>query len=223
MYLLLHGALGSKAQLDPVKKALSDQGRAVESMNFSGHSGEPFSDAGFGIETFADDIDRFLTKEHVTEPVDIFGYSMGGYVALWFAHLHPNKVGRIITLGTKFDWDPASARREVGKLNPDLMLEKIPAFARLLERRHMPNDWREVIARTAQMMLTLGDGPLLTEDILASISHEVEIWLGDRDDMADRAYSQRVADLMPKGTFRLLPDTPHPVEKLRVIPFATTC
>ncbi len=219
MYLLLHGALGSKSQLDPIKKALKDQGHTVESINFSGHSSEPFSDMGFGIEVFANDVNRFLADLKIHEPVNIFGYSMGGYVALWFAHQHPEKAGSIITLGTKFDWDPASAKGEVAKLDPDKIVEKVPAFARILEHRHAPNDWREVMAQTAEMMLQLGDQPLLTEDILGSINHDVEIWLGDRDDMANRAYSQRVATILPRGRFRLLPDTPHPVEKLGVIPF----
>lgn len=219
MYLLLHGALGSASQLEPIKKALTDQGHTVASMNFSGHSGEPFSVRGFGIEVFADDIKNFLSDWKSHEPVNIFGYSMGGYVALWFAHLHPERVGRIITLGTKFDWDPASAKREVAKLNADKIVEKVPAFARILEHRHAPNDWRELIRRTSEMMLQLGNMPLLTEDILASINNDVEIWLGDRDDMADREYSERVASILPGGSFKLLRDTPHPLEKLNLVPF----
>ena len=219
MLLLLHGALGSKSQLDSIKTALANQGNTVVAMNFSGHSGEPFSEKGFGIEVFADDVDQFLADRWSQEPVNIFGYSMGGYVALWYAYQYPHKVGKIITLGTKFDWDPASAQREVGKLDPDKIIEKVPAFARILEHRHAPNDWREVISRTSEMMLQLGNQPLLTEDVLASINHDVEIWLGDRDDMADFAYSQRVAAILPRGRFRLLSDTPHPVEKLRDIPF----
>jgi pimeloyl-ACP methyl ester carboxylesterase len=122
-------------------------------------------------------------------------------------------------MGTKFDWDPVSARREVGKLDVDKIIEKVPAFARLLEHRHLPNDWRELIARTGEMMLQLGEHPLLTEDILATVKNDVEIWLGDRDDMADREYSQRVAKILPNAQFKLLPDTPHAVEKLRYIPF----
>jgi pimeloyl-ACP methyl ester carboxylesterase len=69
------------------------------------------------------------------------------------------------------------------------------------------------------MMLQLGEHPLLTEDILATVKNDVEIWLGDRDDMADREYSQRVAKILPNAQFKLLPDTPHAVEKLRYIPF----
>lgn len=219
MYLLLHGALGSKSQLEPIRFALEKEGHDVRSMNFSGHSGEPFSEDGFGIEVFTNDVDRFLSRCNNDQPVNIFGYSMGGYVALWFAHKYPRKVGKIITLGTKFDWDPSSAEREVKKLDAGKIQEKVPAFARILEHRHAPNDWRELMARTSRMMLDLGENPLLTEKIFASIGNDVEIWLGDRDDMADRDYSKYVAASLPTGRFRLLHDTPHPIEKVGVIPF----
>src|SRR5690349_14038039 len=108
--LLLHGALGSKTQLDPLKTLLAADGRIVHTLNFSGHSGEPFA-AHFGIEAFANDILNYI-KAHRLEKVDIFGYSMGGYAALWLAHQHPGYVGKVVTLGTKYDWSRASAEKE---------------------------------------------------------------------------------------------------------------
>lgn len=212
--LLLHGALGSKTQLDPLKTALEKQGRTVFLINFSGHSGVPFSTT-FGIDTFSNDVLRFLQANSIHK-IDIFGYSMGGYVAISFAHQNPDKVGKIVTLGTKFDWDEVSAEKETRKLNPEKIEEKVPAFARILQNRHAPNDWKELLRKTADMMHELGRKPLLTEPILKSISSEVEILLGDEDDMADRAYSERVSKIIPKAKFEILPTTPHPIEKVEL-------
>jgi pimeloyl-ACP methyl ester carboxylesterase len=152
--LLLHGALGSKTQLEPLKLSAEQEGRSVYSMNFSGHGGEGFR-AEFGIEVFADDVLHFL-DQHNLQQVDIFGYSMGGYVAVWLAGQHPARIGKVVTLGTKFDWSPDSAQKEVKKLNADKIAEKIPAFARILERRHAPVDWKILMQRTCDMMLRLG-------------------------------------------------------------------
>lgn len=212
--LLLHGALGSKTQLDPLKSELEKKGRRVYSMNFSGHSGQPFSTT-FGIETFAEDIERFVTENSISK-IDIFGYSMGGYVALWFAHLHPEKVGKIVTLGTKFDWSVASAEKEVKKLSPEKIEEKVPAFARILQGRHQPNDWKELLAKTATMMTGLGAKPLLNEKILSAINHDVHVLLGDQDDMADKDFSVAVSKMLPHGKFDLLSETPHPIEKVKL-------
>lgn len=216
--LLLHGALGSKSQLDAIKTKLEQDGREVFSMNFSGHSGEPFSKAGFGIEIFAQDVKRFLYV-HKIPRVDIFGYSMGGYVALWLAYLYPDVVNSIVTLGTKFDWNKESAANEVQKMDPEKIALKIPAFARILEHRHAPNDWKELLQKTSAMMSALGNKPLLTEEVLKRVQTPVLIALGDRDDMADRSYSERVAQLLPNGRFLLLENTPHPIEKVSWVPW----
>lgn len=210
--LLLHGALGSTSQLEPLKQKLEAQSKKVFMLNFSGHSGELFQES-FGIETFADDVLKFLNNQHLDQ-VDVFGYSMGGYVAVWLALKHPERIGKITTLGTKFDWSPASAEQEVRKLNAEKILEKVPAFARILEHRHAPNNWKELLAKTRDMMLGLGNQPLLTEENLKTIQQHTLICLGDQDDMADLNFSKLVAGWLPNGAFRLLENTPHPIEKV---------
>ena len=210
--LILHGALGSASQLDPVKSSCEIKGSVVYNLNFSGHGGAAFQ-ANFGIEQFTEDTFQFL-QNHKLKQVDIFGYSMGGYVALWLAKNYPERVGKIVTLGTKFDWSEESAVKEVKKLNPEKIQEKIPAFARILEHRHAPNDWKMLLQKTADMMVSLGKAPLLTKENLQTIKHPTTICLGDQDDMADRDYSEQVASFLPRGSFQLLDNTQHPIEKV---------
>jgi pimeloyl-ACP methyl ester carboxylesterase len=210
--ILLHGALGAETQLNTLKQALSYEGFVVYTLNFSGHGGSPFKNE-FGIETFANDLLIFMELNGIQD-ADIFGYSMGGYVALWFAYLNADKVGRIVTLGTKFDWTEASALHEIKKLDPEKILEKIPAFARLLETRHAPNDWKLLMNKTADMMLQLGAKPVINVPVLERIKNEVLILLGDKDDMADREFSITTSRQLPNGEFMLLSETPHPIEKI---------
>jgi pimeloyl-ACP methyl ester carboxylesterase len=209
--LLLHGALGAMQQLDPLKQKLEIAGYDVHLVNFSGHGGNAFEDK-FGIEQFAEDVLSYLNQQQL-EQVTIFGYSMGGYVALWLAKENPERLEKIITLGTKFDWSVESAEKEVKKLNPEKIQEKVPAFARILEHRHAPNNWKELLNKTAAMMLDLGEAPLLTESILSKIETPTLICLGDVDDMSDRNYSEEVANYLQNGSFSLLKSTPHPIEK----------
>jgi len=213
--LLLHGALGSSSQFGLLKKLLEKKGSTVYSMDFSGHSGEAFSTSGFGIEVFAEDVLQYLNKVKL-ETVNIFGYSMGGYVALWLASQYPQRVNYITTLGTKFDWSPESAAREIKKMDPEKIIEKIPAFARLLEHRHAPNDWKKLMGETSRMMVGLGKKPLLTENIFSTIIHKANLLLGDQDDMADRNYSEQVANQLGNGKFHLLENTPHPIENVNI-------
>jgi esterase/lipase len=52
--LLLHGALGSRSQLEPLHSLLDQRAIETYAMNFSGHGGAPFAPE-FGIEAFAED------------------------------------------------------------------------------------------------------------------------------------------------------------------------
>jgi pimeloyl-ACP methyl ester carboxylesterase len=209
--LLLHGALGAEKQLQPLRDILADTFE-VHSLSFSGHGGRAFG-AHFGIEAFAEDVAGYLHEKNLRQ-VPIFGYSMGGYVALWLAATQPELVGAITCLGTKFDWSPESAAQEVKKLNPEKIEEKIPAFARILEHRHAPVDWKVLLHKTKDMMLGLGNRPLLTPEVLHTIRQHTVIALGDLDDMADKAFSEKVAQWLPNADFVPLENTPHPIEKV---------
>jgi pimeloyl-ACP methyl ester carboxylesterase len=212
--LLLHGALGATSQLDPLKLSLENSGYSVHSMNFSGHGGTPFR-KDFGIHSFADEVLEFLNVNKL-EKVDIFGYSMGGYVALQLALQHSHRIGSIATLGTKFDWSVALAEKETRKLDPEKIKLKVPVFAKVLQHRHAPNSWEELLKKTSAMMLDLGKKPPISDQVLGQIKNEVFIILGDEDDTADLICSAKVSELLPHARFLLLEDTPHPIEKVDV-------
>jgi len=80
--LILHGAIGSKSQFNSLASLLNNQFN-IHLLNFSGHGGEAFKE-NFNIPQFADDVLVYLEQQKV-ESIDIFGYSMGGYVALYLA------------------------------------------------------------------------------------------------------------------------------------------
>ena len=98
--LLLHGALGSRQQFEPWKKILADSFEVFD-FNFSGHGGY-LIDGPFSIDQFVQDTMAIINENDLDSP-NIFGYSMGGYVALKLAHDFPGSVNRIITLGPNFD------------------------------------------------------------------------------------------------------------------------
>ena len=115
--LLLHGALGSLEQFDKLQTQLSAN-FIVHTLNFSGHGGQPIPKKGFSIELFANDVLNYLDEKKIPS-INIFGYSMGGYVALHLAVHHPERIKSIFTLATKFEWSEESTAREVKMLNAE--------------------------------------------------------------------------------------------------------
>lgn len=210
--ILLHGALGCTTLFNSLQKEL-EQSHKVYTLNFSGHGKRAFSEHGFGIEIFANELESFI-KTNKLKGASVFGYSMGGYVALYLASEQPGLIGEIVTLGTKFNWTSESAEHEVAKLNPELIEEKVPVFAEALANRHGKKEWKKLVWQTAGMMLELGDIPLLTNEALSKIESPATICWGDQDNMVTQEESERTAKTLKNGRYITVLNTPHPLEKI---------
>ncbi|WP_435579366.1 alpha/beta fold hydrolase [Gilvibacter sp.] len=208
--ILLHGALGSTVQMQALSASFSAT-HEVFYFNFEGHGGRR-SDRVFSMGVFAQNVSDFMAKSEL-ETADFFGYSMGGYVALTLAQSHPQLIKSIVTYGTKFAWTPESAEKEVRQLNPEKILEKVPRFAAFLEQVHQPNDWKQVLNKTAAMMLALGAGAAFSESELQDIKVPVRILIGDQDQMVSLQESQWAAKHLGQGSCEIILDGVHPLEK----------
>lgn len=212
--LLLHGALGSAAMLEPLKQALQDSYR-VYTLDFSGHGGKSLPQEPFTMQLFVQDVLDFL-KEQQIDSTHIFGYSMGGYAALSLALQHPQYVKSIYTLATKFAWSSEAAEKETKLLNPEKVEEKVPAFASALAQRHAPQDWKQVMHYTAGMMRQLGQNPILTTETLPLLQLPVQVAVGDKDNMVTVEETLWAYRLLPNARLQVLPNTRHPLETLPV-------
>lgn len=208
--LLLHGAIGAADQLSLLEEELAGS-FAVHRLNFSGHGGFPFAAENFSIKLFATEVITFLDKKGIAS-ISIFGYSMGGYVAMYLAKYHPERVNKIITLATKFTWDETIAANERKMLNAEKIEEKLPAFAAALQKRHDPNNWKSVLEKTAAMLIEMGkDNPLKPGDY-PTIPHPVLLMLGDRDNMVTLDETVAVYKNLSKAQLAILPSSAHPIE-----------
>lgn len=210
--LLLHGAIGSSEQLKPLASILQEEGFDPKLFDFIGHGGREIPDS-FSIDLFAMELLNWMDDNGFSH-VNIFGYSMGGYVALYLARHYPERVGKIMTLASKLAWDVPTAEKEMKMLNPEKIAEKIPKFAQALGQRHAPQDWKLVLNRTAEMMKDMGENSPLREDDFRSIKHEVRMMVGDRDTMVSIEETVMVYRLLNNGSLSVLPVTPHPIEQI---------
>jgi pimeloyl-ACP methyl ester carboxylesterase len=210
--LILHGAIGASSQLKAIAEKLSANYQ-VHLFDFPGHGGKTLPDKPFSIQLFSAAVLNYI-QEHNLQQLTIFGYSMGGYVAMHLAKYHPEFIKRIITLGTKFHWDEATATKEIKMLDAAAIVAKVPAFAATLEEMHAPNDWKEILQRTANMLIEMGrDNPLKPEDY-KEIRIPCLIMLGDRDKMVTLEETVTVYKSLADAQMAVLPGTPHPVEQV---------
>jgi esterase/lipase len=209
--LLLHGALGSKDQFVDLEIALAERYK-THALNFSGHGRVASLHHAFTIQNFAHEVLEWM-NEHYVKSIDIFGYSMGGYVALWLARFYPQRVGKIFTLGTKLKWSEAEAEREIKMLNPEKIVEKVPAFATALAERHGEHEWKSVMSKTALMMKDLGHTHLVEQDFI-KIDHQIVLGLAEHDNMVTRDETEYAHRLLKNSSVKVFADAQHPFEKV---------
>jgi pimeloyl-ACP methyl ester carboxylesterase len=213
--LLLHGALGAASQFAPWLPLL-EADFEVRTLDFEGHGSQPFADRPFAIAHFAENLEAYIRANNL-EKVNVFGYSMGGYVAMYLAQRKPELFGKISTFASKLAWTPEGAAREVRMLDVNTILEKVPKFAQALEARHFGNEWKEHLARTAAMMLALGDAPALKDEDFPEIKVPLRLGVGDSDTMVTLEETISAFRKIPGAQLFVMPATQHPVEKIDAV------
>lgn len=211
--ILLHGALGADRQMEPLKAHLEGK-FDVHTLCFEGH-GIRTTDRPLGIAHFSENLLDFLNEKSLDKPL-VFGFSMGGYVALYTEALFPGTFEKIITLGTKFRWTPDIAAREVRMLQPEIIETKVPKFAAHQAKMHAPNDWKAVMRATADMMEAMGEKPPLNAVDLKAVKCPVHLLLGEKDTMVSEQETLEIKAVLKDATFGQLPGVEHPIEKLEL-------
>lgn len=207
--ILLHGAIGSKAQMHELNSVLSAE-HQVFSYDFPGHGEHSEYEQGFSIEVF----EKWISKEieNMKGDIAILGYSLGGYVGLRLALLYPDRVKAVMTFGTIFDWHPTQSSKQIAMINPDKIREKVPAFANMLLDTH-GEKWINVLRQTHQLLEKLGNLPLLNDENLPKINARCLITVGDRDAIVSIPESIYAYKLIPNAGFAVYANTGHPIEK----------
>ena len=213
MKILLHGALGSATQFDAVQaKATANQ--HLYAFNLPGHgywaTNEPFT-----LQLFGDSVLHFL-DEKKTAQADIFGYSMGGYVALWLAWKYPARVRSVTTYGTKFDWNPEVAAGMGKMFDPEKIESKAPQLAASLIKAHGWEQWKTLCHRTKAFLQDLGNSLGIPPEGFSEIQCPVTIGWGDLDNVVTLDESRRVASAIPQGRLEILPGGKHLMEQVEL-------
>lgn len=213
--ILLHGALGSSADFEPLKKSLSKFPHKLYAMSFSGHGQSAFQKE-FGIAQFAKEVELFIADNKISDP-NIFGFSMGGYVALHLAGTRPGLLNKIITLGTKFEWSDQVIEKQKKFLDPSL-IEKNVALATHLKSVH-GSKLSELLKKTTAMLYDIASQNTLSAGFLATIHNKALIGLADKDQMVTLAETTNVYKNLPEANMYMLPRSKHPIESanLRVL------
>lgn len=208
--ILIHGAIGGADQLIPLKELLKNDFE-VHMLEFEGHGKHSSILEPYSLENFDHQLTEALNK--VGEPAHIFGYSMGGFVALLNAAEGNRNVLSVTTLGTKLKWSEDIAEKESKHLNPRVIREKVPKFAEALEKRHGEH-WEDVLKRTADFMHDLGELKPIQKDLMSQMKVPVQLCLADQDNMVSVEETHQVHEWIANSKLEIIPESKHPIEQV---------
>lgn len=198
--VLLHGGLGSSDHYGDLVSALAAKRRVIV-VDSRGHGRSTRSAHGISYRQMADDVVALL--DHLAiERAALVGWSDGGVTGLELALRYPGRLTKLFVLGTNYALDGmkpqnqsrtfseyfARCRRQYAKLSP--APQDLGAF--LQELRAM---W--------------ASQPSFRDEQLQQIQLPVLVALGDHDEAIRKEHAQKLAELLPRGRFVLLPKVSH--------------
>ncbi len=210
--IFLHGALGTANDLSELVGHVKDKGYETHTFNFSGHGEGATDPSHFRIENFAHDLDQYIKKNNLKNPV-VFGYSMGGYVALYHkANFEDSPLRMIFTYGTKFNWSEKAVQKELPMLVPEHLQDKFPHFAESLKAKHGER-WKHLLRLTAHMMQHLERLDGLSKEDLNSIEIPVILILGDQDRMVTTEETNLTHNSLHHSQVKTISHSKHELER----------
>jgi pimeloyl-ACP methyl ester carboxylesterase len=204
--IVIHGALGSAKEFDDISPLLEDRFDVIP-YDLPHHGSKRNSGLPFNLDTLVNELLAFLEDEG---KCIIYGFSLGGYVALCAALRNPNNIEGIITQGTKLEWSPEIAAKEVKSLDTDFLQFKVAPFYNYLVELH--GDYlSSLLKKTASFMLELGKDPALSPRSLRKLNVPVRMIRGGKDKMVSEEETMNVVQRISNSFYFEVPFFPHPL------------
>jgi pimeloyl-ACP methyl ester carboxylesterase len=213
--VMLHGAYMTIDAMGEVVPALAET-RQVIAVELQGHGRTADIDRPVSYELMADDVAALL-RHLVIEKADVFGYSMGGGVALQVAIRHPEVVRKLVVASASYTSD--GMHPELLEMIPTLTPEVFagsPIEEAYLRIAPNPEDFPTLVAKIKQLDMQPFAWP--PEDI-RGIAAPTLLIIGDSDairlehavELFRLLGGGVMGDLsgLPKSQLAVLPGTTH--------------
>jgi pimeloyl-ACP methyl ester carboxylesterase len=219
--ILLHGGFMTVAMLEPLVSELA-QTRQVTAVELEGHGHTSMLDRPLRFEQMADDVAALIAQLGLA-PADLFGYSLGGGVALQTAIRHPDVVRKLVLASTPYasdGWYP-EILTAMASITPAGMVQS-PYHEPYLSVAPNPDDWPVFVDK---MRVLLAEEPYDWADDVAALEMPTLLIYGDADSVLPEHTQAMfgllgggvVGDLnpLPNAQHAVLPGTAHSAVQFR--------
>lgn len=199
--VLLHGGLGNSDQWFYQFDALAKDFR-VTAIDSRGHGRSTRDATPLGIHLMAEDIIAAMASLEI-EKTSIIGWSDGGNIGLDMTLNHPDKIGKLIVLGSNYV--VSGAKPDAGH-NP-LIGEYVSVMAEQYAKASKTEE--SFAAFSGEIFAMWGKEPNYSEDQLKSIMTPVLVMHGRHEEAIKLEHSESMARLLPHGELFIMEDVSH--------------
>jgi pimeloyl-ACP methyl ester carboxylesterase len=214
--VLLHGAFSAiGTSFGELLPGLAET-RKVVAFELQGHGHTADIDRPLSQESMADDVVAAIDRLELG-PVDVFGYSMGGFVALLVAIRNPEVVRKLVVMSVGYTLEGVhpGLMDGLGEMTPEMMhgSQFHDEYLRIAPR---PEDFDRLFAKKAEMDRRTED---LSADDIRAIAAPTLVMIGDSD-LITPEHAVEMFRLRGGGVFGDMPPG-MPASQLAVIPGAS--
>ena len=215
--IILHGWNLSGSKFSALAKVLGSSGYRVFTPDLPGFGSEPPPSKPWHVVDYAEFLKVYADRHKIRRPV-IIGHSFGGRVALKFSQLYPDGVRSLILTGTP-GFSPIPTKKLmffliISKLGG--MLFALPVINLLADRArrflYYIAGAREFLRAEGAMRQTF---KYIVQDDLVTAMEAVRVpcllvW-GEFDVTVPLVIGRRMAEVIPKGQLKVIPEEDHGV------------
>ena len=214
--VVLHAALGSTVfEMQRLTRYWARTFR-VYALDFMAHgASDSFPGHPLTFDGFTENV-RALLDTAGLDRAHLFGFSMGGSVALHAARRFPERIDRLAVHAFNVQWNAAEVDAMTVAMQSALASSE-SRWAQRLAEIHGPG-WKDLVAR---MQTFTEDLPAqhFPDEALASITAPTLISTGDRDRYFPLRHAVHLHDLLHDSSLAVLPGVDHPIQTVEAEPF----
>jgi len=202
--VLLHGAMEYWKEWKNQIPYLAKKYKVIV-VDTRGHGESTFTDVPFTYDLFAEDIVAVMNHAHL-DSANIVGYGDGGIIAMEIAMKYPQRVRKIVAIGSNCKPDTTAVYPEILQKVKGWEIDKM-AFYLQMKFKENPNP--KLLGLFAKRMQTLMlTQPNLTSDDLDKIKCPVLFMVGDHD-VIRISHTDYMYENVPNGFLSVIPGTTH--------------
>ena len=210
--VLLHAALGSTEM--ETRRLLPHFERHFRTIavDFAAHgrSDDFAQEELLTMEFFAEGVMAALDHAGL-DRTHLFGFSMGGSVALYLALNHPERLERMAVHAMNVQWDAAEVAVMTGGMDPETMAGVAPRWAERLAETHGAARWRPLARRMIAFTEAL-PGRRLEDERLGRITTPTLVSAGDGDRYFKIEHALNLWRALPDARLAVHPGLDHPIQ-----------